>query len=523
MPYEKAARLIFQAGRFLFVFSLAGPAREKTVFHTSGIFMDFSSTRVLCIGDVMLDRFMHGSVERISPEAPVPVLRITSTHSMLGGAGNVAHNIADLGGTAILVGLIGHDDTAIALRTHLDRVPGIVNALVESPHRPTICKTRFLAAQQQVVRTDDESHLPTQPAEETLLQTMVATHITECGAVILSDYGKGVLSPAVIKHAIGLARQAGIPVFVDPKRLDFSVYAGATCITPNVKELSAAAHQRADDEASVIAAARIVMQQAGCASILATRSEKGMMLIEAPSDGRDDIAIHTVPARAREVFDVSGAGDTVIATLALAHASGLTLESAMRISNAAAGVVVSKAGTATLNVDELRAELDESAISNGGTGSARSLGEARSLVKKWKQLGLTVGFTNGCFDILHAGHVSLLNEARTRCDRLVVAVNTDASVSRLKGPTRPINGFEDRCTVLAGLRSVDCVVGFQEDTPLSLISVLLPDRLFKGADYREEEVVGGDVVRAAGGKVELIDLVPGRSTTGIVKKISTSL
>ena len=474
--------------------------------------MNFSGFRILCIGDIILDRFIYGDVERISPEAPVPVLRLRETRMMLGGAGNVAHNVASLGGEAVLLGLVGEDDSGRHLARMTAATRGITAAFVPSRERPTIAKTRYIAAGQQVVRADEESATGAQPGAQAGLLEAIEAALPRAQAVILSDYGKGVLSAAVIGRAIAGARARGIAVFVDPKTLDFAAYRGATCITPNLRELSAAARLPVANEAEVIAAARVVMAAAGSDAILATRSEKGMMLIEANG------AVHSVPARAREVFDVSGAGDTVIATLALAHASGLTLAQAMRVSNAAAGVVVSKSGTATVEPAELLHELDDAADTLLRS-PVRSDAEAAALVERWKQQGLVVGFTNGCFDILHAGHVASLAAARGRCDRLVVALNTDAGVQRLKGPTRPVNRLEQRCAVMAAIKYVDCIVSFEEDTPLRLISHLLPDVLFKGADYQEAEVVGGAQVRAAGGRVVLLDLVAGLSTSRIVQRI----
>jgi D-beta-D-heptose 7-phosphate kinase/D-beta-D-heptose 1-phosphate adenosyltransferase len=475
--------------------------------------MNFAGVTVLCVGDVMLDRFVYGDVERISPEAPVPVLRLRETRVMLGGAGNVAANIAALGGTAILTGLVGDDESGRILVRQIAALPGILPGLVQTEDRPTICKTRFLAQQQQVVRADEESALPLQPRERDALIAELTCRLPEAGALILSDYGKAALSDAVLAAAIDGAAARGVPVFVDPKGNDYRRYRGATCITPNLRELAAASGEPVATEEQVIAACRTVMAHADAQAILATRSEKGMILVE--RDG----AHHSVPARAREVFDVSGAGDTVIATLALAHASGLSLVHAMRVSNAAAGVVVSKVGTATVQPAELLHELGASAPGAATHPALRSLDEVLGLVAHWKDHGLTVGFTNGCFDILHAGHVALLAAARGSCDKLIVALNTDASVARLKGPTRPVNTLADRAAVLGAIKHVDCLVGFDADTPRELIAAIVPDRLIKGADYTVERVVGADIVHANGGKVVLCDLVAGRSTTRIVEKI----
>jgi D-beta-D-heptose 7-phosphate kinase/D-beta-D-heptose 1-phosphate adenosyltransferase len=476
--------------------------------------MDFSNVTVLCVGDVMLDRFVHGQIERISPEAPIPVIRLTRTQEMLGGAGNVAHNIASLGGRALLVGLIGQDDRGEAIMRLAAAAGPIEPLLVRSGHRPTICKTRFIASQQQVVRADEESQLALQPDEETDLLAMIDAVLSRASAVILSDYGKGVMTSRLVAHVIAGAGARDIAVFVDPKTDDFRAYRGATCITPNLKELALASKLPVGETGAVEYAARKVLAEAGAAAIVVTRSELGIMLV--PAHGPSE----AVPALEREVFDVSGAGDTVIATLTLAHASGLSLSQAMHIANAAAGVVVSKLGTATATVAEVLHEIENQERANShNLPGLRSLLATEMLVARWKGQGLRVGFTNGCFDIIHPGHVALLKAARAACDRLVVGLNTDASVSRLKGPTRPMNELQHRAQVMAALSYVDCVVAFDEPTPLALIERLLPDLLVKGADYRVEDVVGADVVQQAGGRVMLANLVPGQSTTAIIARM----
>jgi D-beta-D-heptose 7-phosphate kinase/D-beta-D-heptose 1-phosphate adenosyltransferase len=476
--------------------------------------MDFSDLSILCIGDVMLDRFQHGDIDRISPEAPVPVIRLRQVREMPGGAGNVACNIASLGGRAILIGVAGQDVAAEQMSRKLEAHGRVTDAVVRSPRRPTICKTRFIAGRQQVVRADDESGEALHQDEVAALCAAIDMHLPQAKALILSDYGKGVLCAAVLARAIGAARAAGIPVFVDPKSDDFARYRGATCITPNSKEFSIAARSPAATEAEIAAGAERLIEQADAQALLITRSEKGMTLVERGG------TVTSVPALAREVFDVSGAGDTVIATLALAHASGRTLVQAMHIANAAAGVVVSKLGTATVNIAEVMHELAAQSGEQEGPAVAglQSLAAAQALVTHWRDQGLEVGFTNGCFDILHPGHVSLLAFSRRNCDRLVVALNTDDSVRRLKGPTRPVNGLEQRAQVMAAIRFVDCVVGFDQDTPLEMIKALLPDVLIKGADYAVSQVVGADVVQAAGGRVILADLVAGQSTTNIISR-----
>ena len=483
--------------------------------------MDFSAIRVLCVGDVMLDRYVYGAMERISPEAPVPVLRLTRTREMAGGVGNVASNILSLGGRAVVVGLVGCDPAGAGLRRILAAQGGVLDALVESRARPTICKTRYIASHQQVVRADEESRLALQPNEAEALKAAIDRHIGEAQVLLLSDYGKGVCSEDLVAHAIAGAHRRRIPVFVDPKSNDFSRYRGADCITPNARELAAAAGLPIDDEAQVEAAARKVMRQAEAGAILATRSDKGMMLVE-----RDGVAL-SVPARAREVFDVSGAGDTVIAAMALAHGGGHSLAHAMRIANAAAGVVVGKLGTATADIVEVMQELElldrqygeHQGPDGTAAGALATLAHAQALTARWRAQGLRVGFTNGCFDILHPGHVALLAAARAACDRLIVALNTDAGVRRLKGPHRPVNRLSARAQVMAAVRHVDLVVCFDEATPIELIRALLPDVLVKGSDYAPDQVVGAELVRAAGGTLVLAGLVPEQSTTAMIARI----
>ena len=478
--------------------------------------MDFSTVTVLCVGDIMLDRFLYGRMDRISPEAPVPVLLLdpNTKREMPGGAGNVANNILSLGGKAILIGVVGQDKAGETLCTALARHEGLLTAVSRSAERPTICKTRFIAAYQQVVRVDEESSLPlhTQWVQE--ICKAIEAHMASVQAVVVSDYGKGVCNAAVLACLAQQAKKHNTPLFVDPKGGDYTRYYGASCITPNLRELAQASQNMpVETEKQIEAAARRVMEQAQVKAMLVTRSEKGMMLVQHSSD------VLSVPAHAREVFDVSGAGDTVIATLALAAGAGMSLEEAVPIANAAAGVVVGKLGTATVSLQEVMNELDQER--GGGVTAARvlSLTAAQTQVAHWQACGLKVGFTNGCFDILHAGHVSLLAQARAACDRLIVALNTDASIRRLKGEGRPVNALESRAAVIAALRYVDAVVAFDEDTPLEVIRALMPDILVKGADYQPEEVVGAEIVQAKGGRLLLAVLQEGHSTTAVIERI----
>jgi D-beta-D-heptose 7-phosphate kinase / D-beta-D-heptose 1-phosphate adenosyltransferase len=476
--------------------------------------MDFSNVTILCLGDVMLDRFAYCDSERISPEAPVPVLLLQRTRSMLGGAGNVARNIAALGGTALLIGLVGEDPAGEEVRRLTWETAGINDRLVASATRPTIRKTRYLAGHQQILRVDEERADALDGAEEAALIAAAEAATPEAAAVVLSDYGKSALGRRVLAAAIAAARQHGIPIYVDPKGEDFARYRGATCLTPNLRELALAARLPVAGDDEIVAAARHVLREAEAEAVLATRSEKGMVLVEAAG------AVHFEAARAREVYDVSGAGDTVIAVLALAAAAGHALPQAMRLANTAAGIVVSKLGTAIVELDELMLELSRD-VRDREWHHAKyySAAEAETLVRRWKNRGLKVGFTNGCFDIVHAGHVALLSAARAECDRLVVALNSDRGVRRLKGPKRPVNGLADRSAVIAAVEAVDAVISFDEETPIELIRRLKPDVLVKGADYKIEGVVGAAEVEGWGGRVVLVDLVEGRSTTRLIDAI----
>ena len=476
--------------------------------------MDFSAARILCLGDIMLDRFAYCETERISPEAPVPVLLLRRVEGMLGGAGNVARNIGALGGTAVLVGLLGRDPAGTEIARLIGDTAGLVDAHVVSDARPTICKTRYVAAHQQIVRVDEESLATLGAEEEARLLAAFTRALPGADAVILSDYGKSVLSPRVVGFAIEEARAAGVAVFVDPKSADFRRYRGATCVTPNLRELALASRLPVASEAEVVTAARQLLHEAEAAAILAKRSDQGMVLVEATG------AVHIEKSRAREVFDVTGAGDTVIAVLALAHAAGETLEAAMRLANTAAGIAVSKLGTATVDLDELMLERSRDVGGQEWHRIKHYAGdEIEAVVRRWRRRGLKIGFTNGCFDIMHAGHVALLAAARAECDRLIVALNSDASTRRLKGPQRPVNPLHDRSAVIAAVGSVDAVISFDDDTPIELIRRLKPDVLIKGGDYTIATVVGAAEVEAAGGRVVLVGLVDGRSTTATIGRV----
>jgi D-beta-D-heptose 7-phosphate kinase / D-beta-D-heptose 1-phosphate adenosyltransferase len=468
--------------------------------------------RVLVIGDVMLDRYVEGAVERMSPEAPIPVVRVGTERSMPGGAGNVARNIAALGAQAMLVGLVGDDEGGAALRQSLADTAGIEVLLAVESGRSTTVKTRYLAGRQQLLRADIETTAPASPAAAEELLRLFSSVLPRADVVVFSDYAKGALGDAVLRPAIARAKAAGKPVIVDPKSRNAARYGGADVLTPNRQELAAAAALEGDGDDASAAAALALTRGAELGAVLVTRGEKGMTLVEAGGKVRH------LPAEAREVFDVSGAGDTVVATLAAAMAVGFDLEDAAALANVAAGIVVGKAGTAVVHPADLAGALQAQAFM---TTEAKVVSAESALerVERWRARGSRIGFTNGCFDLIHPGHVALLAQARAACDRLVVGLNTDESVRRLKGPDRPIQNETARAIVLASLGAVDLVVPFAEDTPLELIRALRPDVLVKGADYRLDQVVGADVVQGYGGRVLLAKVIPGHSTTGTIGRM----
>jgi D-beta-D-heptose 7-phosphate kinase/D-beta-D-heptose 1-phosphate adenosyltransferase len=474
--------------------------------------LDFSAARILVAGDTMLDVYLGGAVERISPEAPVPVVRLRDRRAVPGGAGNVAANVASLGGRVTLAAILG-DDAEGREAAELTRACGVDVRVTIDATRPTVTKTRVLSGAQQLLRLDREDARDAgADAIARFVETVIGA-LPESDVVVLSDYAKGTLTPDALGAIIAAAISARVPVLVDPKRKDFSVYRGASLVKPNRSELRAATGIATDtDEATAQAAAAAIA--ATGADLLLTRSDEGMTLF--PADG--GAAVH-MPTRARTVYDVSGAGDTVIAAQALATAARLPVEARLRFANLAAGVVVSKIGTATATLSEIAAIADdEDAPADERKGALVSLDEAVALRAAWKRRGLSVGFTNGCFDLLHPGHVALLRQARAACDRLIVALNTDASVSRLKGPSRPVQDEFSRATVMGALDPVDLVILFGEDTPIAAITALAPDVLVKGADYREDQVVGAAVVKAAGGRVVLAKLEDGHSTSRLVAR-----
>ncbi|MDK9737575.1 bifunctional D-glycero-beta-D-manno-heptose-7-phosphate kinase/D-glycero-beta-D-manno-heptose 1-phosphate adenylyltransferase HldE [Vibrio sp. D404a] len=468
------------------------------------ILPDYSQSGVLIVGDVMLDRYWYGPTGRISPEAPVPVVKVENNEERPGGAANVAMNIASLGGHAHIVGLTGKDEPAQVLKNTLSALK--VNCdFVELEDYPTITKLRVMSRGQQLIRLDFEDKFENTDPE--LVLSRMEQALPNVRSVILSDYAKGALEH--VQSFIQKARAANVPVFIDPKGADFERYRGATLLTPNMAEFELVAGKVKSEE-ELVAKGLVLIEEFDFEALLVTRSEHGMTLL------RKGQAPFHLPTQAKEVYDVTGAGDTVISVLAASVAAGKPLDEACALANAAAGVVVGKLGTSTLSMIELAEAVHGSQDTDYGVISEAALIEA---VKRARAKGEKVVMTNGCFDILHAGHVSYMNHAAELGDRLIVAVNTDESVKRLKGPGRPVNPTDRRMAVLAGLGAVDWVVPFSEDTPQRLISEVLPSILVKGGDYKPEEIAGGAEVIAAGGEVKVLNFEDGCSTTEIIEAI----
>ena len=468
---------------------------------------DFSVARVLVAGDVMLDRYLFGGTSRISPEAPVPVVHVRSSDDRAGGAANVAVNLATLGTRTCLVGVVGDDPEGGVLRQLLER-RGIDCRFALSADRPTITKTRVQSRGQQLIRLDREE--AARAGGTTGLPELLAQGLAACDVVVLSDYGKGALSE--VARMIAACRERGIRVLVDPKGTDFDPYRGATLITPNQAEFEAVAGPCGSDSELVLRARRL-LARLELEALVVTRSEKGMLVVAA-----DDEPVF-LSTHAREVYDVTGAGDTVIATLAASLASGVDLEAAAALANLAAGLVVRKIGVASVSPWELQVALHQRGEGGRGVVSEPELLEA---IAEARQRGERIVMTNGCFDVLHAGHVGYLEEAKSLGDHLIVAVNDDPSVTRLKGPNRPVNTLADRMAVLSGLAAVDWVVPFSEDTPARLIAAVLPDVLVKGGDYRVEDIAGGEAVLANGGEVRVLAFRAGHSSSRIIAQLGDS-
>lgn len=495
-------------------FMRVGDGYNRMASALAGVFNGLAASRVLVVGDLMLDRFLWGQVRRTSPEAPVPVVDLERETRSLGGAANVARNLLGLGLQVDLVGVTGADAGRDLLLEALTQADLDSDGVLIAQDRGTTVKTRVIGNRQQLVRIDAERAAPLMERDQERLLAVATACLMQADALLLSDYAKGVLTANLCRTLIASARVRGLPVLVDPKGEDFGRYAGATLITPNHGELALATGVKAQDLDALLAAGSETRETLGLESMVLTLGEQGMVLIE--PDGN-----HPLSAIAREVYDVSGAGDTVIATFAAGLVGGLARIDTARLANLAAGIVVGKVGTAPITAPELLVAIGEETTCEQAA-KIRDAGEAMAQVRCWQAAGKRVVFTNGCFDLLHVGHVTYLDRARRYGQRLVVGLNTDASVRRLKGPERPLIGQEDRARVLAALATVDAVVLFDQDTPLALIEQLRPDVLAKGADYREEQVIGATKVKSWGGQVVLIPLVEDHSTTGIIARMSSN-
>jgi D-beta-D-heptose 7-phosphate kinase/D-beta-D-heptose 1-phosphate adenosyltransferase len=470
------------------------------------------SARVLCIGDVMLDYYVYGQVERVSPEAPIPVLWIEREMKTLGGAGNVLRNLRALGAASSFISVVGNDEAGREVGRLIEAQDGAEAHVLVQPQRTTTVKTRYIAGNQQLLRADRESSIPLDPYIREDLLRLARELVADHPVVVISDYAKGVLTEGVALEIIRAARESGAYVIVDPKGGDHIRYRGADLLKPNRRELAHATGMPVATDGEIIAASNALIERCGFSAVLASLGAEGSVLVAA------DGTVQVQRAEVREVYDVSGAGDTVVATVAAALAVGVGLADAARLANAAAGVVVGKTGTAVAYASELVAALNGRDLHAADKLVPRS--HALDLVARWRRHGLRIGFTNGCFDLLHPGHVALLGQAKAACDRLVVGLNSDASTTRLKGPRRPIQSESERAAVLASLAAVDLIVIFEDDTPIELIRDIRPQLLVKGADYRLDEVVGADFVKSAGGEVLLANVMPGYSTTATIARLA---
>jgi D-beta-D-heptose 7-phosphate kinase/D-beta-D-heptose 1-phosphate adenosyltransferase len=472
------------------------------------------TARVLCIGDVMLDHYVYGQVERVSPEAPIPVLTIERESKTLGGAGNVLRNLTALGAQASFISVVGNDEAGREIGRLLEAQEGAEMHLLVQPARLTTVKTRYVAANQQLLRADRETAAPLDPYCREDLLRLARELVGHHSAVIVSDYAKGVLTEGVALEIIRAAREAGTRVVVDPKGGDPIRYRGADLLKPNRRELAHATGMPVTSETEIVTAARALIDRCGFGGVLVSLGQEGMVLVEQGG------GVHAQRAEVREVYDVSGAGDTVVAVLGAALGAGMGVETGARLANIAAGIVVGKVGTAVAYPTELVAWIDGHEFHIADKVVPRP--QALDQIERWRRQGLKVGFTNGCFDLLHPGHVALLRQAKMSCDRLVVGLNSDTSAARLKGPSRPVQTQAARAAVLASLASVDLIVIFDEDTPIELIRVMRPHLLVKGADYRVEDVVGADLVKAFGGEVMLAEIIPGYSTSATIARFARS-
>jgi D-beta-D-heptose 7-phosphate kinase/D-beta-D-heptose 1-phosphate adenosyltransferase len=443
------------------------------------------------------------------------VVHVQRDFTVLGGAGNVARNILSLGSACSFITLTGNDEQADRVHALLDNEHSLDACVLRDDARVTTVKTRFIASGQQLLRVDEENNAPISPDIHAQILELCSKALMKNNICILSDYAKGLFNDEVCQSLIGLSKASGVKIIVDPKGRSYERYRGATLLTPNIKELGEAVSVTLRSHTDIVEAGRMLCRTLSIEALLVTQGPDGMTLITLSET-------HHIPTEAREVFDVSGAGDTVVATLAVALSNGSSLFDAACLANKAAGIVVGKSGTATVTMDELRQNVGHGVVADVEDVKKYNRENASDLIKQWRRSGLKVGFTNGCFDLLHRGHVHILKNAAAECDRLVVGLNSDASVRRLKGPTRPVHDEQTRADVLAALSYVDCVIIFDEETPLSLIETLEPDVLIKGADYTVDRVVGASFVQSKGGCIVLVPLLAGHSTTSTVARIGNA-
>jgi D-beta-D-heptose 7-phosphate kinase/D-beta-D-heptose 1-phosphate adenosyltransferase len=472
------------------------------------------SARVLVVGDVMVDHFQYGKVDRISPEAPIPVLKVDRGNTMLGGAGNVVRNLRSLNAKVRFVTVTGSDSAGRDVARMIKKQKIQDKPLIEDG-RTTTTKTRYIAGVQQILRADHETSNSLSPKVEANLIKSVTSAMKACSTIVLSDYGKGALSSSACKKIIRLSAKSKKIIIVDPKGTDFSRYSGADLITPNRQELSEAVGFNIETDTDVVRASKLLIKRYNFGAILTTRSADGMSVVSATG------LVNHLAAEAQEVFDVSGAGDTVVATVAATLAIGENLNRAAAVANAAAGIVVGKVGTASVFSSDLLVVLKSRDLV-GSEAKVMSLDQIKDHIKQWRQDNLSLGFTNGCFDLLHPGHISTLEQASILCDRLVVGLNSDSSIKALKGDDRPIQSETSRATVLASLSSVDAVITFSDKTPLNLIKLIKPNVLVKGADYKASSVIGANIVKKYGGNVIIVDLKKGHSTSATIANLSQS-
>ena len=474
------------------------------------------SDKVLCVGDLILDHYVHGNIDRISPEAPIPILKANDrNYNILGGCGNVARNICSANNKCHLISIVGNDDDGLKLKDIMKKIKNLTSSIIVDPDRCTTKKTRYVCENQQILRVDKEMENPISSAIELEIIKLLKKKINDCNVIVLSDYNKGVLTNNIIKKIIKISRDHKKILIVDPKKKDFSVYAGATFITPNLKELKEATNTigistKNNEDNLVLKLSKKIIDKFDFKAVITTRSSNGISVVT------DVGRFFHLPSEAKEVFDVSGAGDTVLAYLSSSISKGHSLESSIKTSNVAAGLAVAKFGTSVVSMDEID---NIKQIKNNKLITKQDI----SKILKDYDSEKIIGFTNGCFDLLHTGHISYLKSAKQKCDILILGLNSDESIKKLKGKNRPIVELKDRVEILSSFPFVDKIVVFEEVTPIKLIKKIKPNIIFKGKDYQKKDVVGFYESKKWHGRVILIDFIENKSTTNIIERIKTSV